>query len=114
MGKFYPIERRMRVQADVESGQSRRAAALRYAVSASHDAGSTGGCAVTSQDELRKEAAAPGMSLPRDRASLLEAARRYEAEASELEVQADAMDARPRQDDHRRSVPDGEIGPRKR
>ena len=35
MGKPYPIELRERVQAEVESGQSRRSAAQRYAVSPS-------------------------------------------------------------------------------
>lgn len=35
MGKPYPIELRERVQAEIESGQSRRSAAARYAVSPS-------------------------------------------------------------------------------
>jgi transposase len=35
MGKPYPIDLQERVQADIENGQSRRAAARRYEVSAS-------------------------------------------------------------------------------
>jgi len=86
----------------------------------------SGGGGVAKLAELRAEAkrkrhladvarrAAPGMSLARDRASLLEAARRFEAEASALDARADAIDARARPDNQRDSVIDDGIGPRKR